>query len=229
MREREEYVYRAPVEAAQQRQLRHPRFEYLVDVHHADGPVLVVDDDERRDLPLLDDAHGFDGEAVGERVYLSLINSAKHRLYMATPYLLIDEEMQNAICQAAKSGVDVRLLLPHIPDKKAVFNLTRSYYGPLMEAGVRIYEFTPGFVHEKMFIVDDSVGSVGTINLDYRSLYLHFENGTLLFGDPSIAKMRQDYLQSIEKSELITKERYAFLERKNKYYWAILRIIAPFL
>ena len=171
----------------------------------------------------------FDGEAVGERVYLSLINSAKHRLYMATPYLLIDEEMQNAICQAAKSGVDVRLLLPHIPDKKAVFNLTRSYYGPLMEAGVRIYEFTPGLVHEKMFIVDDSVGSVGTINLDYRSLYLHFENGTLLFGDPSIAKMRQDYLQSIEKSELITKERYAFLERKNKYYWAILRIIAPFL
>ena len=107
--------------------------------------------------------------------------------------------------------------------------MTRSYYGPLMEAGVRIYEFTPGFVHEKMFIVDDSVGSVGTINLDYRSLYLHFENGTLLFGDPSIAKMRQDYLQSIEKSELITKERYAFLERKNKYYWAILRIIAPFL
>ena len=170
-----------------------------------------------------------DGETVGERVYLSLIQRANDYVYMATPYLLIDEEMENSLCAAAKSGVDVRLLTPHIPDKKAVFNLTRSYYRRLLQAGVRIYEYTPGFVHEKMFIADDKMATVGTINLDYRSLFLHFENGTFLFGSPAIKNMKRDYLDTLSLSKEVDRATYERWYRKNKYYWALLRIAAPFL
>lgn len=171
----------------------------------------------------------FDGETVGERVYLSLIQRANKYVYMSTPYLLIDEEMENSLCAAAKSGVDVRLLTPHIPDKKTVFNLTRSYYRRLLQAGVKIYEYTPGFVHEKMFIADDLMATVGTINLDYRSLFLHFENGTFLFGSPIIKNMKRDYLDTLSVSKEVDRATYERWYQKNKYYWALLRIAAPFL
>ena len=116
-----------------------------------------------------------DNETVGENVYLNIISQAKKYVFICTPYLIIDNEMMMALCLAAKKGVDVRIITPGIPDKKMVFLLTQSYYKQLIEAGVRVYEYTPGFVHAKEFISDDCRATVGTVNLDFRSLYLHFE------------------------------------------------------
>lgn len=119
-----------------------------------------------------------DHERVGENVYLNVIKNAKRYVYFMTPYLIITDEMSRELELAAKRGVDVRLITPGIPDKKMVYRMTRSYYNRLVEGGVRIYEYTPGFCHAKQCVSDDEVATVGTINLDYRSLYLHFENGT---------------------------------------------------
>ena len=109
-----------------------------------------------------------------------------------TPYLVLDDDMITALTYAAKRGVDVRLILPGIPDKKLVFRLSRSYYLPLLRAGVRIYEFTPGFLHDKCYVSDDRKTVKGSINMDYRSLFLHFECGTLLFHNSQIAALRKD-------------------------------------
>ena len=133
-----------------------------------------------------------DNEIVGENIYLNMINKAKHYVYITTPYLIIDNEMVTALTLAAKSGIDVRIITPGIPDKKLVFRLSRSYYLPLLRAGVRIYEFTPGFLHAKCYVSDDRVAAVGSINMDYRSLFLHFECGTLLFHNSQIAALRKD-------------------------------------
>ena len=123
-----------------------------------------------------------DDENMGENVYLEILSQAEDYVYIFTPYLIIDNEMQTALSLAAKRGVDVRIVTPAIPDKKMVFRLTRSYYRPLIKAGVRIYEYTPGFIHAKSYLSDDRIGVVGTINMDYRSLFLHFECGTLMIG-----------------------------------------------
>ncbi len=171
----------------------------------------------------------FDSKAVGERVYLDIIQRAKKYVYMTTPYLIIDSEMENSLIAAASSGIEVILLMPHIPDKNAIFQLSRSYYGNLLKAGVKIYEYTPGFVHEKMFISDDVVATVGTINLDYRSLYLHLENGTFIVGSNSINDMKRDFLDSIKLSTQIDLSTFYRWHKKNKCYWGLLRIAAPFL
>lgn len=171
----------------------------------------------------------FDSKAVGERVYLSLIQRARKTLYIATPYLIIDSEMENSLIVAAKSGVEIIILTPHIPDKKAVFNLTRSYYGKLLKNGVRIFEYTPGFVHEKMFICDNEAATVGTINLDYRSLFLHLENGTFIVGSSSIKDMRRDFLDTISLSTEIKLSTWEKWHLRNRSYWGLLRIVAPFL
>lgn len=171
----------------------------------------------------------FDGEAVGERVYIDLINLATKTLYMTTPYLVIDKELENALLHACHRGVDVRLLTPHIPDKKAVFNLTRSFYGNLIKAGVKIYEYTPGFVHEKTFICDGKLATVGTINLDYRSLFLHLECGTFMVGCSCIADMEKDFLETIGKSKQISYEQYKYWRSRQYWYWAVLHILGPFL
>lgn len=168
-------------------------------------------------------------EAVGERVYLSLLERAEKYCYIATPYFIIDEEVKNALMAAATRGVDVRILMPHIPDKAAVFHLSRSHYGPLLEKGIKIYEYTPGFVHEKVFIVDDYLATVGTINLDYRSLFLHLECGTFLVGCSCISTMKEDYLATLEKSQEITQERWNFWRIKHRTYWSVLKLLSPML
>lgn len=137
-----------------------------------------------------------DEETVGENVYLNMIAHATRYVYIATPYLLIDNEMMTALTLAAKSGVDVRILMPHIPDKKLIFLLSRSYYRQLLEAGVQIYEYLPGFLHSKTFLADDETAVIGTINLDYRSLYLHFECGTFLYRAAAVAELKKDYLDT---------------------------------
>ena len=140
-----------------------------------------------------------DNESVGESVYTDMLYQAKDYIYITTPYLAIDSELQTAMCMAAKRGVDVRMITPGIPDKKLVYRLTRSYYPTLLRAGVKIYEYTPGFIHAKSFVCDDELCVVGTINMDYRSLYLHFECGTLMYNNPEIKQVKRDDLETMEK------------------------------
>ena len=170
-----------------------------------------------------------DDEVVGENVYLNIINRARKYVYICTPYLIIDNEMMTALCLAAKSGIDVRIMTPGIPDKRLVFLLTQSYYSQLLEAGVKIYEYQPGFLHAKSFVCDDKVGVVGTINLDYRSLYLHFEDGVWLYKNDVVLDIRDDFLETLEYCKNIDLE---FCMRRNIAVRAmqnVLRVFAPLL
>ena len=133
-----------------------------------------------------------DEEPMAETVYLNILAQAQRYVYIYTPYLAVGEEMLDALKNAAKRGVDIRLVLPGIPDKKLVFRLSRSYYLPLLRAGVRIYEYTPGFLHAKCWVSDDVTAVVGSINMDYRSLFLHFECGVLLQKNSQVAVLRDD-------------------------------------
>ena len=145
-----------------------------------------------------------DPEQVGKMVYLDILNKAKDHVYIMTPYLILDGEMVTALRFASQRGVDVRLVLPHIPDKKYAFNLARSHYRELLSAGVKIYEYTPGFVHGKVFLSDDVQGVVGTINLDYRSLYHHYECAAYLWNVPALHEIKADFLDTFEKCQQIT-------------------------
>lgn len=171
----------------------------------------------------------FDDEAVGETVYLNLISKAKDYVYIMTPYLIISDSVNTALCNAAKSGVDVRIMTPHIPDKKTVFEMTRAHYLPLLEAGVKIYEYTPGFLHSKSFAVDDLYGTVGTVNMDYRSMFLHFENGVWLCGDPTVLDIKNDFLTTQEVCEEVTLERARDHRFPRLLFRAVLRIFAPLM
>ena len=141
-----------------------------------------------------------DGETVSLNVYLDILAQAKRYVYIFTPYLVISDELQLALCQAAKRGVDVRIAVPGIPDKKLTYRLSRSYYSPLRRAGVKIFEYTPGFIHAKSYVSDDEIAVVGTINMDYRSLYLHFECGVLMYGCPIIGGIRDDAIATFAVS-----------------------------
>lgn len=145
-----------------------------------------------------------DNENVGEHVYMQLINSARKTLYICSPYLIIDENMLSALILSAKSGVDVRIITPHIWDKRLVHATTRSYYRDLVAAGVRVFEYTPGFMHQKLMICDGEAATVGTTNLDFRSLYMHFECGVLLYGSRAVSEAQSDFLKTLEASHEIT-------------------------
>ncbi|MCI8869426.1 MAG: cardiolipin synthase [Lawsonibacter sp.] len=170
-----------------------------------------------------------DHEKVSQTVYLNMISRARRSVYLTTPYLIVDEATNTALCNAAKSGVDVRIITPHIPDKRYVFEVTRAHYAPLLEAGVKIYEYTPGFIHAKNFVVDGKYATVGTVNLDYRSLFLHFEDGVWLYDAPCIRDIQRDFLETMEKSEEITIRRYRHLNLLVQLYRTILRIFAPLM
>lgn len=169
-----------------------------------------------------------DDEIVGENIYLNIINQAKKYVYIFTPYLIIDNEMISAITLARKRGVDVRIVTPGIPDKKIVFTLTRSYYEMLIKDGVKIYEYTPGFLHSKVFVCDDKIATVGTVNLDYRSLYLHFECGIYIYASKVIEDIKNDTLATMKKSHLISKKecKAGFIK---SMFQAILKIFAPLM
>lgn len=169
-----------------------------------------------------------DGEPVGQNVYLDIINHARNYLYIFTPYLIINETLQNALVLAKKRGVDVRICTPGIPDKKMVFRVTRSYYEDLINQGIRIYEYSPGFLHAKNFVCDDEIATVGTINMDYRSLFLHFECGVYMYRTKAILDVKEDFIQTISNSKEITKE-IAIKGRFKGFFEAILRIFAPLL
>ncbi len=169
-----------------------------------------------------------DDENLAENVYLDILAQAKRYVYIFTPYLVIDSEMQSALTLAAKRGVDVRIVTPGVPDKKVVYRLTRSYYATLLRAGVRIYEYSPGFLHAKSFVCDDRVAVVGTVNMDYRSLFLHFECGALLLDSPVIEDIKQDALRTIAESREIHQKDSKKYSRSSLLD-LLLRILSPML
>ena len=150
-------------------------------------------------------------------------------IYITTPYLIVDVATNTALCNAAKSGVDVYLITPHIPDKRYVFEVTRAHYPPLLDAGVHIYEYTPGFIHAKNFVVDGRFATVGTVNLDYRSLFLHFEDGVWLCDAPCIHDIERDFQDTLTLSEPITLRRFRHLNILLQLYRSILRVFAPLM
>jgi len=168
-------------------------------------------------------------EAVGQAVYLNMIAKAKRSIYITTPYLVIDVATMTALCNAAKSGIDVRIITPHVPDKRYVFEVTRAHYPQLMDAGVKIYEYSPGFIHSKVFLVDDRFAAVGTVNMDYRSLFLHFENGVWMCEAPCISDIRADFEATQAQSEVITPRKFRHLNILLQLYRSILRVFAPLM
>lgn len=158
--------------------------------------------------PFGDGPKPFYTEQIGENNYINLINAAKRYCYITTPYLILDYNLTSALRNAALRGVDVRVVTPHIPDKKLVFNITRSNYPYLLKAGVNIYEYTPGFIHAKMLISDDSLAFVGTINLDYRSLVHHYECGTVMCNTPCISDIKSDFTAIFSVSQQVTLQNF---------------------
>jgi cardiolipin synthase len=161
-----------------------------------------------------------DTEPTGERIYINAVSRATKSVWFQTPYLIIGAELLLALKLAAKSGVDVRIITPHVADKWYVHNVTQTYYAPLIEAGVKIYEYTPGFIHSKVMICDGVLATVGTINLDFRSLYHHFECGVLMYQNSAIGEIIKDYEKTLEICERITLEK----AKKVPFYKRILRI-----
>ena len=169
-----------------------------------------------------------DSEPVGENIYLHILYHARRYVWITTPYLIIDEQMKQALCTAARSGVDVRIITPGVPDKKTINETTKSYYKYLLENGVRVYEYTPGFLHAKTFVCDDLYATVGSVNLDFRSLFLHFECGVWMYRTPVIADIKNDCIHMLESGREVLAEncRVPFLRR---LFRSILDIIAPML
>ena len=170
-----------------------------------------------------------DREQVGERVYLDILNQAKNYVHIMTPYLILDDEMENALCYAAKRGIDVAIIMPHIPDKKYAYLLARTYYPELIEAGVKIYEYTPGFVHAKVFVSDDEKAVVGTINLDFRSLYLHFECAAYIYRNPVVLDVEKDYQDTVMKCSRITMEDCRDYSWGGRKLGRLMRLVAPLM
>ena len=170
-----------------------------------------------------------DTDKVGENVYIDILNHAKEYVYIMTPYLILDSEMEHAIRFAAERGVDVKIIMPGIPDKQIPYALAKTYYGALMKSGVKIYEYTPGFVHAKVFVSDSAKAVVGTINLDYRSLYHHFECAAYLYKVKAIADIYKDYLQTLSQCQEITKETLEARPPLQKAVGMVTRAIAPLL
>ncbi|MGT2743865.1 cardiolipin synthase [Streptococcus phocae subsp. phocae] len=170
-----------------------------------------------------------DTDKIGKNVYIDILNHAKEYVYIMTPYLILDSETEHALRFASERGVDVRLILPGIPDKKIPYALAKTYYKGLMASGVKIYEYTPGFVHSKVFVSDNSKAVVGTINLDYRSLYHHFECATYLYHVSVIKDIVNDFKETQEKSTLVTRSQLKKRPWHQKIIGLLVKTIAPLL
>lgn len=171
----------------------------------------------------------FDDENVGEEVYFHILNHAKKYVHIMTPYLILDNEMITTLTRVAKSGIEVIIIMPHIPDKWYAFAVAKTYYKELIEGGVQIYEYTPGFVHAKVFVSDDDTATVGSINLDYRSLYLHFECGVFIYNNSEIDKIERDFQQTLEKCHKVTLIEVKKRSMLTKISGQVLRMIAPLM
>lgn len=170
-----------------------------------------------------------DDEDVGKITYMNILYTARDYCYISTPYLILSEEMVTALCYASKRGVDVRIIVPGIPDKWYVKEMGISYFEQLIDSNVRIYEYD-GFNHAKMFVSDDIKAVVGTINLDYRSLYLHFENGCFMYNVDAVADVKKDFLNMFENQcREVTKEDCLARPLKKRFLSALLKLLEPLL
>lgn len=168
-------------------------------------------------------------ERVGRQVYMDILNRAEHYVHIMTPYLVPDQEMLSALKYAAVRGVETVIIMPHIPDKKPVYYLGRSYFPELLKAGVKIYEYMPGFIHAKQFVSDGRKAVVGSINLDFRSMYLHFESAVYVYKNSIINVIEKDVQDTLAKCEEITLEKYKGYNIITKIIGYILRVISPLL
>lgn len=171
----------------------------------------------------------FDNENVGEEVYFHILNHAKKYVHIMTPYLILDNEMLTTLIRAAKSGIEVIIIMPHIPDKWYAFAVAKTYYKELIQGGVQIYEYTPGFVHAKVFVSDDDTATVGSINLDYRSLYLHFENGVFIYNNSEVDRVERDFQQTLAKSHKVTLTEVKNMTAFTKISGQVLKLFAPLM
>ena len=183
---------------------------------HDNGFILPYYDSPMRD------------EHTSNLLFCEILSTATDYVWFYTPYLMLGDALYDAFIRAARRGVDVRIIMPGIPDKKMVFRLSRSYYEDLTKAGVKIYEYTPGFVHAKAFIADDKIAGIGTVNLDYRSLFLHFECNSVFYKADIIDELKVDYQNSLKECKEI---KYEDINKKplHKFLDNLLRVIAPLL
>ena len=178
-------------------------------------------------IPYGDDPYG--DERIGKQVYIDILNRARKYVHIMTPYLILDNEMIDALTRAAKGGIEVQIIMPHIPDKWYAFAVAKTYYKELIEGGVQIYEYTPGFVHAKVFVSDDDTATVGSINLDYRSLYLHFECGVFIYRNPVVRDIEKDFQETLAKCQKVTMTEVRNRSTFVKIYGQVLRIVAPLM
>lgn len=170
-----------------------------------------------------------DDDKVGENVYMDILNRAKKYVHIMTPYLILDNELESSIKYAAERGVDVKLILPGIPDKISAYSLAKTHYKSLIAAGVKIYEYTPGFVHAKVFVSDDEKAVVGSINLDYRSLYHHFECATYMYKCSCIKDIEADFVETLASCEGIAWDSLGSIKRSYRFLGRVLKIFAPLM
>ena len=170
-----------------------------------------------------------DDESIAENAYFNIIEGARSYVYITTPYLILDHEMLTCLCRAARSGVDVRIITPGIPDKWYVYYVTQSYYAPLLRAGVRIYEYTPGFLHAKMYASDDKVAIVGSANMDYRSLYLHFENCAVFYSGHMVRDVHADIEETLRQSREVTLDDMDRVPLPKMLCQLLFRLFAPLM
>ena len=178
-------------------------------------------------IPYSDDP--IDDKNPAQGIYMQILSTAQRYVYIATPYLIIDNAMKDCLMMAAKSGIDVKIAVPHIPDKWYVDYVTKYNYLELLEAGVKIYEYTPGFIHSKMFVSDDSVATVGTVNMDYRSFDFHFECGVWIANSQTVKDIKEDFLSIFDRSEEIKIETWKKRPVSQRLKQALLHIFAPFM
>lgn len=171
----------------------------------------------------------YDNDNIAEQVYMDILNTAKKYVYIMTPYLILDNEILQALKYAAKRGIITVIIMPHVPDKMYTYLLARTYYEELLEAGVKIYEYTPGFIHAKVFVSDDEKAVVGSINLDYRSLYLNFECAAYMYKSSAIENIKEDFERTLEECEEITIQSHKKYSLFKKFIGRILRLFAPLM
>ena len=170
-----------------------------------------------------------DKERVGEEVYLNIVHTSSRYVHIMTPYLILDYETVDTLRHAAKKGLDVKIIMPHVPDKWYAFLVAKTYYEELITAGVQIYEYTPGFVHAKVFVADDVKAAVGTVNLDFRSLYLHFECGVYMYKNEAVRDVEEDFQRTLRSCQKITIKDCRRLAWHRKVIGKVLRIMAPLM
>lgn len=170
-----------------------------------------------------------DNEPVGKHVYMDIINKSKDYVYITSPYLVLDNEMFTALNYAAKSNIDVRIIVPAIPDKWYMAIIAQSFFKDLITSGIKIYKYTPGFIHAKSFVSDDTIAVCGSINLDYRSLYMHFECATLLYKNKGVKYIKDDFVNTLEKCHMVTLEELDSIKLPVRIITGILKLISPLL